>query len=203
MKQARLTYFLIPGRGRIRRDGLRLDAEAQVAGIKVPFTGGAPAGEDPQVPFDVRRPLAYGQTLEARGLPQSAFPLPSFQGHASWWIRRGSFISRGAGDVRVGGRSAYDAVRAIEAAFSRELRRLHDHRAACQHRGRAAGHDHRGGALARGHPVVRQHECRHRAALCRRAHQPRRCPRRSMSPATASGVSTRRAAAWSSKPAIS
>ncbi len=87
--------------------------------VKVPFTGGTPAEKDPKVSFDVRQPLAYGHTLELAVYRNLLFPSRVFQGSVMV-DQKGNIQFKSAGVVHAGGRSAYQAVKAIEAAFSRE-----------------------------------------------------------------------------------
>lgn len=87
--------------------------------IKVPFTRDSPAGEDPKAPFEVRRALVYGDTLKLAVYRNFLSPSRYFKGTVMV-DGKGMIHFKRVGDVRVGGRKAYDAVRAIEAAFGRE-----------------------------------------------------------------------------------
>lgn len=91
----------------------------KVTKVKLPFTGGAQAEEDPQVSFDVRRSLAHGHTLKLAVYRNLISPSRVFEGSVMV-DQKGNIEFKKAGVVHVGGRSAYQAVKAIEAAFSRE-----------------------------------------------------------------------------------
>ena len=87
--------------------------------VKMPFTRDSPAEGDPKAPFDVRRPLSHGDTLKLAVYRNFLSPSREFEGTVMV-DRKGLIHFKKAGDVRVGGRKVYDAVKAIEAAFSRE-----------------------------------------------------------------------------------
>ena len=87
--------------------------------VKVPFTGGSSAAEDPKVPFDVKRPLAYGHTLKLSVYRNLLSRSRLFEGSVMV-DQNGMVHFKNAGDVHAGGRTAFDAVKAIEAAFSRQ-----------------------------------------------------------------------------------
>lgn len=86
--------------------------------IKVPFVGGAPAVEDPVVPFAVNRPLAPGHTLKLAVYRNLLSRAREFDGSVVV-DSRGLVRFKDAGEVRVGGRSPLEASRAIESAFRR------------------------------------------------------------------------------------
>ncbi len=89
--------------------------------VKVPFVGDRPPAEnDPKLSYDGRRPLGYGDTLKVAVYRNFLSPSRSFEGPVMV-NRNGMIHFDKVGDVRVGGRSAYQAVKAIEAAFSREF----------------------------------------------------------------------------------
>lgn len=87
--------------------------------VKVPFTRDSPVEDDPKMPFDARRPLAHGDTLKLAVYRNFLSPSREFRGTVVV-DAKGVIRFKNVGDVRVGGHKAYDAVRAIEAAFSRE-----------------------------------------------------------------------------------
>ncbi|HEY2573256.1 MAG TPA: polysaccharide biosynthesis/export family protein [Verrucomicrobiaceae bacterium] len=88
--------------------------------VKVPFVGErAPAEEDPKLSYDGRRALGYGDTLKVAVYRNFLSPARSYEG--SVMVNRDGMIHfNKVVEVRVGGRNAYQAVKAIEAAFSRE-----------------------------------------------------------------------------------
>ncbi len=87
--------------------------------VKVPFIGGTPTEEDPKVSFNLRQSLAYGHTLKLAVYHNLISPSRVFAGTVMV-DQKGNIQFKSAGVVHIGGRSAYDAVKAIEAAFSRE-----------------------------------------------------------------------------------
>jgi len=114
MKTSRLFFFLTLAAAVFAATGC-----GWMPKIKVPFTRDSPSGEDPKVPFDVRRSLVYGDTLKLAVYRNFLSPSRYFSGTVMV-DGKGMIHFKKVGDVRVGGRKAYDAVRAIEAAFSRE-----------------------------------------------------------------------------------
>jgi protein involved in polysaccharide export with SLBB domain len=96
-----------------------LPACSSFSRLKIPFvTKGAPAENDPLVPFDLRRPLAYGHTLELSVYRGLRSPSRIFSGRAM--VSAKGYVQAGAaGDVKVGGLGVTQAARAIEAAFRR------------------------------------------------------------------------------------
>jgi protein involved in polysaccharide export with SLBB domain len=89
--------------------------------VKVPFVGEkAPAEDDPKLSYDGNRPLGYGDTLKVAVYRNFLSPARSFDGRLMV-NRNGMIHFDKVGDVRVGGRTAYQAVKSIEAAFSREF----------------------------------------------------------------------------------
>ncbi|MCE9519773.1 MAG: polysaccharide biosynthesis/export family protein [Verrucomicrobia bacterium] len=114
MKQTRLVYILSLTAAVFAAAGC-----SWMPKVKVPFTSGTPVAEDPQVSFDVRRPLTSGHTLKIAVYRNLISPTKAFAGSVMV-DQKGNLQFKNAGVVHVGGRSAYDAIKAIEAAFSRE-----------------------------------------------------------------------------------
>lgn len=119
MKVTRLISVLTLAAAVLVATGCGGMPKIKVPKIKVPFTGGTQAEEDHEVSFDVKRTLAHGHTLKLAVYRNLISPSRVFEGSVMV-DQKGNIQFKKAGVVHVGGRSAYQAVKAIEAAFSRE-----------------------------------------------------------------------------------
>jgi len=119
MKPARLIFSLTLAAVAVVTTGCGWMPQVKIPTVKNPFARGAPAVEDPNVAFDVRRPLAPGHTLKLAVYRNLLSPSRIFEGSVVV-DPKGNMHFKDAGDVRVGGHSAYQAVKSIEAAFSRQ-----------------------------------------------------------------------------------
>jgi protein involved in polysaccharide export with SLBB domain len=119
MKQASPTHALALAVVVFAAAGCGWMPKVNMPKIPMPFSGGTPAVDDPKVPFDVRRPLTHGHTLQLAVYRNFLSPSRVFDGSVVV-DPKGLIHFPKAGDVRAGGRSAYDTVKAIEGAFSRE-----------------------------------------------------------------------------------
>lgn len=93
--------------------------------VKIPFTGGGSGSHssgDPKLPFNIRQTLGYGQTLKLVVWCGQSSPSKIYSGNAMI-NEKGVIRFKEAGDVRVGGLTALQAVQMIEASFHR----LHDY----------------------------------------------------------------------------
>jgi protein involved in polysaccharide export with SLBB domain len=85
--------------------------------VKIPFiTSGTAAPNDPLVAYDVRKPLAYGHTLELSVYRGVRSPSRIFNERVM--VDGKGYVHLGkVGDVKVGGLTTTQAIRSIEAAF--------------------------------------------------------------------------------------
>lgn len=99
--------------------------------VRIPFMGsgsGSHTSRDPKLPFEVRQTLGFGQTLKlAVWLGQSS-PSKIYAGSVMV-NEKGMIHFKEAGDVRVGGLTALQAIKTIEASFHR----LHNYSASVLH----------------------------------------------------------------------
>ncbi len=95
--------------------------------IKVPFIGGDSgkhATADPKLPFNVRQTLGFGQTLKLVVWSGQGSPSKIYAGNVMV-NEQGLIHCQEAGDIKVGGLTALQAIKMIEASFHR----LHDYSA--------------------------------------------------------------------------
>ncbi len=99
--------------------------------VKIPFIGGGSgshASGDPDLPFNVRQTLGYGQTLKLVVWRGQSSPSKIYAGKLMV-NQKGLIHFKEAGDVRVGGLTALQAINIIEASFHR----LHQYSASVIH----------------------------------------------------------------------
>jgi protein involved in polysaccharide export with SLBB domain len=107
--------------GCISLDKLPKVSMPELPKVKVPFVGNdatAPVN-DPQVPWSLRQPLAYGHTLDLAVYAGQRSPAKVFAGTVM--VDEQGKVDLGKyGAFKVGGKTASQAVRELEAAFRRK-----------------------------------------------------------------------------------
>lgn len=99
--------------------------------VKIPFIGGGTdpqSSADPDLPFNVRQTLGYGQTLKLVVWLGQSSPSKIYGGKVMI-NEKGLIHFKEAGDVRVGGLTTLQAIKSIEASFHR----LHQYSASVIH----------------------------------------------------------------------
>ena len=89
--------------------------------VKIPFIGGGTGSHsspDPKLAFNVRQTLGYGQTLKLVVWSGQGSPSKIYSGKVMV-NDQGMINFKEAGDIRVGGLTAFQAAKLIEASFHR------------------------------------------------------------------------------------